>query len=395
MGADSTWEPPRRRRVGRPLVVVVAAAAVVGVTAQPWQSALPGQDAHDLRVEADGRAGLPADVRRISELSPGSLVPGSWTRFTGVKLEGRWDASMTWTGREAVVWGGAGAKPLADGAAMDPATGAWTWLPEGPLSPRFGHAAVWTGREVVIAGGSSRLVPGGEPVADLADAAAYDPTTGEWRTLPRLPFATRRGHLFAFEGRLLALASDITPQWLAVLEPAAHEWVEMPVPRPGGIRGGTEAVLDVGVAHDELVVWNRRREGAGAAVSLRDPSQWRPLHRAAQPMTDIASCCELVGSEARDGAEVITYDRIRDVWRPLGERNLAQLVVTEDLVVLVDLEGASGALDRQSGTPLRLPPSPLSPRRGAAAAWIGDRILLWGGIGPAGAASDGAWFIPA
>lgn len=89
-----------------------------------------------------------------------------------------------WTGRQVIFWGGGCcAEAMADGSAYTPASGTWQALPRSPLSARY-TSAVWTGSEVIIAGGFS---PQTEPVSTFADAAAYNPATRTWRSLPPMP----------------------------------------------------------------------------------------------------------------------------------------------------------------------------------------------------------------
>lgn len=386
------WEEgpaPRRARWGAVALaagVAVVAVVVVAVVAGPTTPA-PGEDALHIQEAATP----PAPVRRplaasgrVRDLGPGDLVPGRWRTIEPGPLSGRTRASMTWTGREAVLWGGLGAnQPRADGAAYAPDADRWTVLTEAPLAPRFDHAAAWTGSEVVIAGGTGTPVPGGEAVNDLLDVAAFNPRTARWRALPSLPFPTGAGHVFAAADRIFAVATDVRPRPFAVLEPGADRWTTLDVPRPGGPRPGAEGNLEAGVAHDELVAWNRYGRGSGVVIDLEDAEQWRPLNRAPRPLTDIAACCVLVASDAgagRDGeVEVIAYHRSRDVWRSLGQGAAARLAVSTELVFIVHVHSSIAALDMRTGTPLRLPPAPLRARYGAATAWADDRLLIWGG----------------
>lgn len=170
--------------------------------------------------------------------------------------------------------------------------------------------------------------------------------------------------MFAAADRIFAVATDVRPRPFAVLEPGADRWTTLDVPRPGRPRPVAERNLEVGVAHDELVAWNRYGRGSGVVIDLEDAEQWRPLNRAPRPLTDIAGCCVLVASEARAGrdgeVEVIAYHRSRDVWRSLGQGAAARLAVSTELVFIVHVRSSIAALDMRTGTPLRLPTAPPS-----------------------------------
>jgi len=87
----------------------------------------------------------------------------------------RRDATLVWTGREAIVWGGVPSPALAgdggdlaaaDGAALDPATDTWRRIAPGPLAGRYGQVAVWTGKEMIVWGGV--VNPSGRPTARVS-----------------------------------------------------------------------------------------------------------------------------------------------------------------------------------------------------------------------------------
>ena len=395
--SDAEWEAPRRWRARWPLAGLVLLAALGGWLVRTGSGS-------DLSVEHDTSrptdSETPPDVPMWlsgGALEPGALVAGRWLVTTAAPLEGRAFASMTWTGQEALLWGGLADAPLNDGARYDPRNDTWAPLPKGPLRPRYAHAAVWTGDEMVIAGGSD--MPG-EPDQDtrltLDDAAAFSPVTARWRLLPRLPFPTGAGRVFAAEGGLFAIAADRRRAWIAVLTPGAESWTPLDVPRPHIALGSQDGMLHSGLADGELVVWDRGGEGDGVAIDLVDPVRWRSIRRAPRPLGAFGDCCVLVASGAAiTGVDVIGYDVDGGQWRPAGQSQPGQLVIGGDLIYMLRLHSTSGALHARSGTPLRLPPASLSPRFGTAAAWVGDRLLVWGGVGPEGEGyADGAVFRP-
>ncbi len=109
---------------------------------------------------------------------------GEWTELPAPPVGRRQSAASVWTGAEWIVWGGTdGTTELADGAAFDPSSSTWRTLAESPLSRRRVRA-VWTGSEMIVAAGSS----GGDRQTGnsefaLADGAAYDPATDSWRSI--------------------------------------------------------------------------------------------------------------------------------------------------------------------------------------------------------------------
>ena len=111
-----------------------------------------------------------------------------WRELPAPPVADRQRAASVWTGEEWLVWGGTndGAE-LADGAAYDPSTESWRALADSPLSARRVRA-VWTGAEMIVAAGSS----GGDPVTGNGefahgDGAAYDPATDTWRSIAAGP----------------------------------------------------------------------------------------------------------------------------------------------------------------------------------------------------------------
>ena len=120
----------------------------------------------------------------------GNIVAG-WRLVPAAPIGGRTGHTAVWTGDEMIVWGGArlvAATELGDGAAYDPITDTWRTLPPAPVEPRRNHVAVWTGTEMVVWGGETGVIGfDGARGAVLADGAAYDPISDEWRMLPAAP----------------------------------------------------------------------------------------------------------------------------------------------------------------------------------------------------------------
>jgi N-acetylneuraminic acid mutarotase len=173
----STGAPPPFRRNGS---VVVSTGRQVLV----WSgsdAAAPGQAPPDpIVLHADGAE---YDVAR-----------DRWSTIPAAPVPARANSVAVWTGRQMILWGGAGAgsapgqqSPLGKGAAYDPATGKWHALPASPLKARDLYTMVWTGHEVLVWGGFVWRRTG-DPRDDYArDGAAYDPATDTWRSMAPPP----------------------------------------------------------------------------------------------------------------------------------------------------------------------------------------------------------------
>lgn len=115
-------------------------------------------------------------------------VTHSWHRLPQSPLTGRENASDVWAGSELIIWGGddlndwgTGGPVFGDGAAYLPTTNTWEMLPPAPIEPRTDATIIWTGRQVIVFGG--RDSDGNY----IDDGATYDPGSRTWSVLPALP----------------------------------------------------------------------------------------------------------------------------------------------------------------------------------------------------------------
>ncbi|HET6210781.1 MAG TPA: hypothetical protein VFD94_10385 [Jatrophihabitans sp.] len=168
----------------------------------------------------------------------------SWQAMPTAPLRLRRSAAGAWTGRELIVAGGYGGHfgsadtltTFDDAAAYNPATRTWRSLPPMPIR-REGATALWDGSEVLVLGGSA--VAGGAG-ATLASGVAYNPTTNSWRSLPAMPFS-RNYFAAVWTGRQVLVwggfsgrpAATIPPNGEAY-DPSTNSWSAMPAaPLPG------------------------------------------------------------------------------------------------------------------------------------------------------------------
>jgi hypothetical protein len=156
-----------------------------------------------------------------------------WRSIADAPLEPRVGFSMTWTGREVIVFGGVtgdssdleSARVLGDGAAYDPTSDRWRKLPPARTT-RSGHSALWVNGEVVIVGGAHR------ERGPVADVEAYDPATNRWRSLAAAPVA---GSDAVWTGsRIVTIAGRGGLIEGATYDPAVDRWeILEPPPLPG------------------------------------------------------------------------------------------------------------------------------------------------------------------
>ena len=161
-----------------------------------------------------------------------------WTPLPTSPLSPRVYNSVVWTGRQMIVWGGGVTGEQAeqpatqvvgpgtlfdDGAAYDPSTNQWTLLPKAPIKGRSGQVAVWTGKEMVLWGGAGI----GESLEAFDDGAAYDPATEQWRVIAKSPLPAGAGYTGVWTGRVMLVYGGPKGRG-AAYDPAVDAWRELP-----------------------------------------------------------------------------------------------------------------------------------------------------------------------
>lgn len=196
-----------------------------------------------------------------------------------------------WTGREVLLFGGAGPAPLGDGAAYDPVTDAFRPIAAaGAPSPRYGHGGAWTGRELVVFGGQSTT-------GVLGDGAAYDPALDRWRPIATFDApSARSGHWVAWTGSAVlvwggAAADGRTLHDGALYDPARDVWRPMSDPPLEELPAADEPAA--GWDGARFVVWGERDRSSDVAVGVAyDPARdrWEPLTVVGAPSPRRAAC---------------------------------------------------------------------------------------------------------
>lgn len=177
-------------------------------------------------------------------------VTNTWSLTSPAPLAAPIFGKAFWTGTELLVWGQVGTSGSSQGQAQlvsyTPDSGAWQVLPASPGSIAADGAAAWTGSELFVVGGS----PG---ATLLPSAAAFNPATNSWRSVPEAPEAftgSDRSYTDLWTGREVLILSAGDAQGRPLLfDPATNQWqFGTPSPTPGRTEGpvvwdGTAALV--------------------------------------------------------------------------------------------------------------------------------------------------------
>jgi N-acetylneuraminic acid mutarotase len=335
-------------------------------------------------------------------------------------LAGRSNASVVWTRKAMIVWGGEGdGGMLADGASFDLSSQTWTPLPPAPLAPRRDQTAVWTGTKMLVFGGLN-VGPDCLQACALGDGAAYDSITNSWAPMAPAPLAPRSGHSAVWLLNRMIVWGGTGDGGSAFNDGASYDpvtdtWTLLP-PAPLAPRGAHGTVATT----NGMLVWGgysavAGRDFADGAVYRPAAGTWTPM---APPPASLAArdafasvwtgrqmlvwggigrVAGCTGCFSGDGA---AYDVTTDSWTPiapspLGARGVPGAVWTgRDMLVWGGSDGAAladGALyNPTDDTWSRLAGPGPGARWSQAMVWTGQQLLIWGGRGATGALADGA-----
>ncbi|MFP3907907.1 MAG: kelch repeat-containing protein, partial [Acidimicrobiales bacterium] len=352
-------------------------------------------------------------------------VEGAWETLSGAPIEARLNSSATWSGDRLFVWGGGDAEGVeADGAVFDPSTQGWSTVPAAPIEPRWGHHAFWAGDRLLVWGGTA----GPDHLAEcFTDGALYDPASSTWEAIPPAPGADQRCGASAVwtDDELVVFGGyddtgPPTPGSVlgdgAAFDPDTGEWRSIPSapvePRysADAVWTGREVIV-VGGTGDAGPDEVGSPLGDGAAY---DPGsdQWRTIASwPLEPRTGAAAVWSgdemvVVGGrevDVEDGGtqdfdDGAAYDPRADTWRSIadhpGDPRVDASVARGDQVIYLiggdsvgdgagdapdDLSIHAMAWDPETDQWYELPDPPGTPRTNHTATWTGDELLVWGG----------------
>ena len=335
----------------------------------------------------------------------------AWRELPTAPLSPRHDAVALWTGSEVVVLGGTDAQPcppgarcafppepgLSDGARYDPARHVWAEVSPAPVPINWASGAVLGDRLFLwVAAG----VSGNETTVFLA----YDLDADRWERLA-LPDSShsRRLRLVAAGNRLVAFhqSQELGTSPDLVFDPAAGTWSEMPADPLATsfdrdmvwtgdvlVLFGLEVVPQPGSAQPSLYRAAALDPATGAWRRYPDSeiTLWNPVWFYADGRIVNPSIWSADGGQTNNwGRSYPTggmLDPVAGAWSPLPAPPsvLGPYVgpaVGADAWVVSD---AGWALHVPAGTWIQIPEL-AALEAGQAAAWAGDRLIVWGGYG--------------
>lgn len=197
----------------------------------------------------------------------------TWRQIPPAPITARYGAQATWTGSQVLIWGGYDERRrFVDGASFDPITSSWRRIAKAPIKPRWGGVAVWTGTELIVWGGGQ---PG--KIANI-DGAAYDPAADSWRRVADSPIGLNLAtgawtgtEMIVFGSLLNRFNRAPTRRAVgAAYDPVADSWKELPASplSPQASSGGWVA--------DRFIAWDYTMRAA--RYSPRSDS-WKILSR--------------------------------------------------------------------------------------------------------------------
>ena len=259
---------------------------------------------------------------------------------------------------------------------LPPAT--WSLIPADTLGQKSpGSIAVWTGSEVLV-DHNGCCAGAGDVQLD-----AYVPATGTWKATAATPLWPRNdpgmvwtGHeVIAFGGSGSATGSPPVHPLTdgAAYDPATNQWHAIAaMPEPFIATRGGGAVW----TGSQVLAWSFDPTGHETFLSYNPTSNtWKVLPPSGMPAPETTS------GVASGGAGVVWAGSELLVWRSNTSGSAAPMS-----------DGAAYDPATNRWTALPAPPTPLGV--GAAAAWTGTDLVVWGGVSGTTPLATGAMYDP-
>lgn len=303
--------PPTRRMRRRPALVLCAAiTAILGVIAVTLRA-----DRGTTPVQTSDPT-TSSSAPDTSGSSTSTTAPATRTLRTGAVVVTADSRLLVWSGEA----GENDVSARADGFSIDVDTGELRPIPPAPIDPRARATGVWTGSELIVCCGTGQV--DGYPY-DTRSAAAWSPSTGEWRLLTRPPEGVDRSFAASvWTGETMFVIASGGQPAAALYDPGVDEWTDVPAPP---LAGRAPYAIWSG---DEVIVWD---SVPGSGISPPDGAladrgwRWSPGDHDWQPLPDLPQQFRTnLGSMVWTGTHVLVWGEstaqpgqaVGATWRP-------------------------------------------------------------------------------
>lgn len=255
------------------------------------------------------------------------------------------------------------------------------------LSPskRQGHSAIWTGTRMIVWGGTAAgSFPPSSGGGPLADGGAYLPESDQWQPIAPSFLTPRSNHIAVWTGSQMIVwggwDGSAPLRDGGIYDPQANTWTPLHADGPNwrsGMRGHWTGT--------EMLVWGAADEQGPAAGGAFDPASrtWRAIASADAPTAGVNSVwtgSDLLvwnpGEGWRYSVDSDSWSRITDVGEPVWRRGHAAVWTGEEMLVL----GGGGSRFEPLPT---FPGGAYSPATGQwrpIVGWVPDSsIVVWTG----------------
>lgn len=342
-------------------------------------------------------------------------VADTWSTISSsAAISPRSSFASTWTGREMIVWGGYdGTNYLGSGGRYEPPvpanTDTWTATQTtGAPTARAYHTSVWTGKEMIVWGGA-----GG---SDLNTGGRYDPISDSWNSTTTSSAPTgRQVHTAIWTGKEMIVWGGGSPQYNtgARYDPVSDSWAATSTTNVPSARSAHVSVW----TGREMIVWGGWPGAATNTGGRYDPraDSWVPTSTgsAASPRYDFRAVWtgrEMIVWGGTDGSTRFNtggrYDPVNDSWLPTStssppsaREDHCMIWTGREMIVwggIVGITNTGGRYDPVSDSWLGTATSGAPTARGRASAiWTGRQMVVWGGYDGTSTVASGGKYDPA
>jgi hypothetical protein len=285
-------------------------ALAVPSTPTEWEampSAPLARTEHPLVIAMGNEVLVVGGINRQDRVLGGAIFDGtSWRAISNAPSVLTDSVPAVWTGSAVVAIGDDG-----NVVAFTPGADQWKVLSKEATTPRSDATAVWSGSELLVAGGTDpRITPTAGEGTPLLEAAAFNPATRSWRTLPAPPGNSPLLGPSAWVGtEWIRAAAPVKGQpdstKVAAFNPESNRWRPLP-----DLWGQASALVPIG---SSLAIYSQDPFGAVRSHFADDALAYDTTVPTFE-QTTIKNAFVVAGTEIATGYLTIAYRQAGGGW---------------------------------------------------------------------------------